>query len=54
MIVREEIRYLHTDYSFLLVARVLLYQSGVRCSSMLRAFAHCAKDHRIDPPWWTH
>ena len=27
---------------------------GVRCSSMVRAFAHGAMDRRIDPSWWTH
>ena len=28
--------------------------SGARCSSVVRAFAHGAMGHRIDPPWWTH
>ena len=27
---------------------------GVRCSSVVRAFAHCAMGRRIDPPWWSH
>ena len=25
---------------------------GVRCSSVVRAFAHGALDRRIDPSWW--
>ena len=28
--------------------------SGARCSSVVRAFAHGAISHRIDPTWWTH
>ena len=28
--------------------------SGARCSSVLRAFAHCAMGRRIDPSWRTH
>ena len=27
---------------------------GVRCSSVVRAFAHGATGRRIDPSWWTH
>ena len=27
---------------------------GVRCSSVVRAFAHGAMGHWIDPSWWTH
>ena len=27
---------------------------GVRCSSVVRAFAHSAMALRIDPLWWTH
>ena len=27
---------------------------GARCSSVVRAFAHGAMGHRIDPSWWTH
>ena len=27
---------------------------GVRCSSVVRAFAHGAMCHQIDPSWWTH
>ena len=27
---------------------------GSRCSSVVRAFAHGAMGHRIDPSWWTH
>ena len=26
----------------------------VRCSSVVRAFTHCAMGRRIDPSWWTH
>ena len=26
----------------------------VRCSSVVRAFAHGAMGRRIDPSWWTH
>ena len=26
---------------------------GARCSSVVRAFAHGAMGHRIDPSWWT-
>ena len=29
----------------------LFLQSGVRCSSVVRAFAHGAMGHRIDPSW---
>ena len=29
-------------------------KQGARCSSVVRAFAHGAMDHRIDPSWWTH
>ena len=29
-------------------------KGGVRCSSVVRAFAHGAMDRRIDPSWWTH
>ena len=25
---------------------------GVRCSSVVRAFAHGAMGRRIDPSWW--
>ena len=28
--------------------------SGTRCSSVVRALAHGAMRHRIDPSWWTH
>ena len=27
---------------------------GARCSSVVRAFAHGAIDHQINPSWWTH
>ena len=27
---------------------------GVRCSSVVTAFAHGAMGRRIDPLWWTH
>ena len=27
---------------------------GVRCSSVVRAFAYGAMGRRIDPSWWTH
>ena len=27
---------------------------GVRCSSVVRAFAHGAMGRWIDPSWWTH
>ena len=27
---------------------------GTRCSSVLRAFAHGAMGHRINPSWWNH
>ena len=26
----------------------------MRCSSVVRAFAHGAMGRRIDPSWWTH
>ena len=28
-----------------------LFNTGARCSSMVRAFAHSAISHRIDPSW---
>ena len=30
------------------------YGEGARRSSVVRAFAHGAMVHRIDPSWWTH
>ena len=33
---------------------LLLRQSRVRCSSVVRAFTHGAIGRRIDPLWWTH
>ena len=27
---------------------------GARCSSVVKAFAHGAMGHQIDPSWWTH
>ena len=30
------------------------WPQGARCSSVVRAFAHGAMGHRIDPSWWTH
>ena len=27
---------------------------GVRCSSMVKAFAHVMMGSQIDPSWWTH
>ena len=27
---------------------------GARCSSLVRAFAHGAMGHQMDPLWWTH
>ena len=30
------------------------FHEGVRCSSVVRAFAHGAMGRRIDPSWWTH
>ena len=29
-------------------------REGVRCSSMVKVFAHGAMCHWIDPSWWTH
>ena len=29
-------------------------KDGVRCSSVVRAFAHGAMGRQIDPSWWTH
>ena len=34
-------------------AKISIFR-GLRCSSVVRAFAHGAIDRRIDPSWWTH
>ena len=34
--------------------RALNVSDGARCSSVVRASAHGAMGHRIDPSWWTH
>ena len=31
-----------------------LFEVGVRCSSVVRAFVHGAMGGLIDPSWWTH
>ena len=33
---------------------VIISNWGAICSSVVRAFAHGAMGHRIDPSWWTH
>ena len=33
---------------------VISKQTGARCSSVVRAFAHGAMGRRIDPSWWIH
>ena len=35
------------------IPQPLLHQ-GARCSSVVRAFAHGAMGHQIDPSLWTH
>ena len=35
----------------LVFIHMILTQMGARCSSVVRAFAHGAMGHRIDPSW---
>ena len=40
-----------TTSKYLVEART---RGRARCSFVVRAFAHGAMGHRIDPSWWTH
>ena len=49
------IRLLSDQQLFIAIAHFhLICLRGARCSSVVRAFAHGAMGHRINPSWWTH